>query len=129
MTGPGELITPKESESALLPATDGGLQSEVGSWLQKHSVPVDGIDLSTPFSAEAAALIGALVANSKIVAGGEVIHGQHEMYAIKAKLFRHLVEEHGFRVLAIEDDALAAEAGNSYIGGHVSREAAAGPWL
>lgn len=44
---------------------------------------------------------------ARIIGVGEATHGSHEFAAVKAELFKALVAERGFRVLAIEADLAA----------------------
>ncbi len=42
--------------------------------------------------------------DAQLVLIGEATHGTHEFYAIRAALTRRLVEQHGFRIIALEAD-------------------------
>jgi erythromycin esterase-like protein len=46
----------------------------------------------------------ARAASSQFVLIGEASHGTHEFYDIRAQLSKRLIEEHGFRILALEAD-------------------------
>lgn len=52
--------------------------------------------------------VGRLLAGARIVGAGEASHGTREFFQVKHRLFRHLVEHHGFTTLAME--APVAEA-------------------
>src|SRR3954453_1140832 len=41
---------------------------------------------------------------AQVVLIGEASHGTHEFYATRAALTRRLIEEHGFRAVAVEAD-------------------------
>jgi erythromycin esterase len=43
-----------------------------------------------------------MIAGAEVVGVGEATHGSHEFFALKDRLFRHLVEEKGFRTFALE---------------------------
>lgn len=43
-------------------------------------------------------------ADARIVLLGEATHGTHEFYAARAKITRHLIERHGFNIVAVEGD-------------------------
>lgn len=45
-----------------------------------------------------------ILGNKKIVALGEATHGTSEFFKAKHRIFKYLVEKHGFRVFAIEAD-------------------------
>src|SRR5215216_1752619 len=58
-----------------------------------------------------------LVGDASFVLLGEASHGTHEFYALRARLTRRLVEERGFRGLALEADWPAAARVNRYVNG------------
>ncbi|MEU0031540.1 erythromycin esterase family protein [Streptomyces sp. NPDC006335] len=46
--------------------------------------------------------LGRMIAGAEVVGVGEATHGSHDFFALKDRLFRHLVEEKGFRTFALE---------------------------
>ncbi|MBM7171217.1 erythromycin esterase family protein [Streptomyces sp. G44] len=46
--------------------------------------------------------LGAMVGGAEVVGLGEATHGSHEFFAMKERVFRHLVEEKGFTTFALE---------------------------
>ncbi|MFJ4906860.1 erythromycin esterase family protein [Streptomyces sp. NPDC093249] len=46
--------------------------------------------------------LGAMIGGAKVVGLGEATHGSHEFFAMKERVFRHLVEEKGFRAFSLE---------------------------
>jgi len=42
------------------------------------------------------------IGGAKVVGLGEAAHGSHDFFALKSRVFRHLVEEKGFRTFALE---------------------------
>ncbi|MFF3390194.1 erythromycin esterase family protein [Streptomyces sp. NPDC002669] len=46
--------------------------------------------------------LGAMIGDAKVVGLGEATHGSHEFFAMKERVFRHLVEEKGFTTFALE---------------------------
>lgn len=54
-------------------------------------------------------------ADNKVVLLGEASHGTVEFYQARAEITRHLVENHGFNIVAIEADWPDAAAINRYI--------------
>jgi erythromycin esterase len=46
--------------------------------------------------------LGRAVGDVPVVALGEAAHGAHELFALKHRVFRHLVAEHGFTTFALE---------------------------
>lgn len=66
--------------------------------LRRHAEPLPHID--TP-------MFGALFdryANAKVVLIGESSHGTREFYRTRAAITRHLIERHGFNIVAVEAD-------------------------
>ncbi|MEL7159949.1 MAG: erythromycin esterase family protein [Bacteroidota bacterium] len=63
------------------------------------------------------------LANARIVGLGEATHGTREFFAFKHRLFRYLVEEHGYRALVFEMDFAEALFFDDYVrNGHGSPE-------
>lgn len=58
-----------------------------------------------------------VLGDAKVVALGETRHTSEGFYAAKARLIRHLVEERGFRVLAIENPWIWTEKTAAYVKG------------
>ncbi|MFJ8309678.1 MULTISPECIES: erythromycin esterase family protein [unclassified Streptomyces] len=46
--------------------------------------------------------LGVMVGDAKVVGVGEATHGSHEFFALKDRVFRHLVEQKGFTTFALE---------------------------
>lgn len=46
--------------------------------------------------------VGAIVGDARVVGLGESLHAVSEMYRLKDRVFRHLVEHHGFRWFVLE---------------------------
>ena len=59
-----------------------------------------GVDPDAPL--DDLASFGAAVGDARVVGLGEAIHAIAEFYELKHRLFRYLVEAHGFRVFAME---------------------------
>lgn len=64
-------------------------------WIRQHAQPLSGHD------AELEPLARRL-AQAQVIGLGEITHGSHEDMALKARLVRLLVEQHGLRLLALE---------------------------
>ncbi len=56
-------------------------------------------------------------ADKRIVMLGECSHGTHEFYAARAAITRHLVDNHGFNIVAVEGDWPDAAAYDTFIRG------------
>ena len=67
-------------------------------------------------------------ADKRVVMLGECSHGTEEFYAARAAITRHLVENHGFGIVAVEGDWPDAAAYDRFIRGEEPREDAAPPF-
>jgi erythromycin esterase len=72
----------------------------VTAWLVDHRVPLDTLDPAAPL--DDLRPLGPLLGPRRVVAVGEVTHGTRELFLLRHRLFRFLVEEHGFTLLAME---------------------------
>ncbi|MFF1295767.1 MULTISPECIES: hypothetical protein [unclassified Streptomyces] len=43
-----------------------------------------------------------MIGDARVVGLGEATHSSHDFFALKDRVFRHLVEEKGFRTFALE---------------------------
>ncbi|MFI1915746.1 erythromycin esterase family protein [Nocardia sp. NPDC020380] len=68
-----------------------------------------------PFDAAALRELAASLAPATVVGLGESTRFSHEIAAIQDQLFRELVSEHGFRVLALQDSADVAARLDAYV--------------
>ncbi|MCX2722690.1 protein-L-isoaspartate(D-aspartate) O-methyltransferase [Roseibium salinum] len=58
----------------------------------------------------------------RVVLLGEASHGTSEFYRARAAITRHLVENHGFNIVAVEADWPDAAAVNRHVNHHAARE-------
>ncbi|MFD9003572.1 erythromycin esterase family protein [Streptomyces sp. NPDC059582] len=64
---------------------------------------------------EAAAVMRLLPARPRLLALGEPTHGEDTLLDLRNELFRHLVEEEGYRTIAIESDCLMGLLVDDYV--------------
>ncbi|MHA0036036.1 erythromycin esterase family protein [Deinococcus sp. PESE-13] len=57
------------------------------------------------------------LAQARLIGVGEGSHGTHEHFVLKARIFKALVQEHGFTTLAFEANPARAQAVQAYISG------------
>ncbi|MGW5638013.1 erythromycin esterase family protein [Streptomyces sp. NPDC003832] len=69
----------------------------------------------TASAVDAAALIRLLPARPRLLALGEPTHGDGTLLRLRNDVFRHLVEEEGYRTIAVESDCLRASAVDDYV--------------
>ncbi|MFI7340438.1 erythromycin esterase family protein [Streptomyces sp. NPDC050085] len=63
------------------------------------------------------ALADAIAADAAVAGLGESTRAAHETFVVRDQLFRRLVRRHGFRALALQDDAVAGERLDAYVNG------------
>jgi erythromycin esterase len=71
------------------------------TWIREHATPV-ATDLTAPLSDLEP--LRQVVGDAQVVGLGESTHGAHEQFALKQRIVRLLVEELGFRGVALEED-------------------------
>ncbi|WP_053848406.1 erythromycin esterase family protein [Streptomyces sp. NRRL B-24085] len=69
----------------------------------------------TARAVDAAALMGLLPARPRVLALGEPAHGEDTLLELRNELFRQLVEQEGFRTIAIESDCVAGLMVDDYV--------------
>lgn len=76
-------------------------------------MPIDLKDMAAPL--DAAAVSRLLPHRPRLVALGEPTHGEDALLHLRNALFRQLVEEHGYRTIALETDCLAGLLVDAYV--------------
>ncbi|MGW4686620.1 erythromycin esterase family protein [Streptomyces sp. NPDC004244] len=66
-------------------------------------------------TADAAAVMGLLPTRPRLLALGEPTHGEDALLDLRNRLFRQLVEQEGYRTIAVESDCMAALAVDDYV--------------
>ncbi|MFG3280526.1 erythromycin esterase family protein [Streptomyces sp. NPDC048111] len=69
----------------------------------------------TVHTVEAAAVLGLFPARPRLLALGEPTHGEDALLELRNDLFRQLVEEQGYRAIAIESDCLSGLVVDDYV--------------
>ncbi|MET9699947.1 erythromycin esterase family protein [Streptomyces sp. NPDC006529] len=79
--------------------------------------------------------LGSMIGEAVVVGLGEATHGSHEFFAMKERVFRHLVEEKGFTTFALEMSWTAGLRIDEYLQGgagelrRIAKETLGGsPW-
>lgn len=70
-------------------------------------------------------LADAIAADATVVGLGESTRFAHETFTIRDQLFRRLVRKHGFRILAMQDDASVGQILDAYVTGGTGTAASA----
>ena len=71
----------------------------------------------TTHDVEAEAVMGLFPSRPRVLALGEPVHGESVLLDVRNGLFRHLVERHGYRTIALESDCLAGLLVDAYVNG------------
>lgn len=69
----------------------------------------------TTGAVEAAAVLELLPARPRLLAVGEPTHGAHALLELRNEMFRQLVEQHGYRTIALESDCLRGLLVDEYV--------------
>jgi erythromycin esterase-like protein len=68
-----------------------------------------------PQVVNSATILSLLSAKPRLLALGEPTHGENTLLDLRNNLFQDLVEQHGYRTIAIESDCLRAHIVNDYV--------------
>jgi erythromycin esterase len=86
---------------------------EITDWIAETAVPLPGTETEEVLAGLGP--LGALVGDAAIVGIGGSTYGAHEEFALTAAVIRLLVEEHGFRTVATEEDWDVALGLDNYV--------------
>lgn len=86
--GPADTVTPASTTASVVAALDRAAHP-----LRSVEPGGDSGDLRA---------LDRMVGDAEVVGLGEATHGSHDFFALKDRVFRHLVEEKGFRTFALE---------------------------
>jgi erythromycin esterase len=89
-------------------------------WIARDAIP---FSLDTPASLDSAIdrVIAELGPDVELLALGEALHGSEEILLIRNRMFRRLVEKHGYSAVVIEVTSPQARAVNEYVLGERER--------
>lgn len=82
-------------------------------WLAENAVPLTTCEPGDDLTELEA--FGAMVGEARIVGLGEVTHGSHQVFRMKHRLFRYLVEKKGFTLFSLEANLPEAFRLNEYV--------------
>ncbi|AUY53816.1 erythromycin esterase family protein [Streptomyces sp. CB01881] len=101
VTVAGAVLAPVAVQAAAADTvyTAGGMQDPVRA-LERAAHPLRATEPGGN-TADLRAL-SVMIGDAKVVGLGEATHGSHEFFAMKERVFRHLVEEKGFTTFALE---------------------------
>ncbi|WP_327150342.1 erythromycin esterase family protein [Nocardia sp. NBC_01329] len=82
-------------------------------WIEQHAHPLATFEPAAPLNDLAP--LGDLARNANVVALGAATRDTHELSVLAHRMLRFLVEESGFRTVALEGDSAASSAINDYV--------------
>lgn len=88
-------------------------------WILQEMIPFSS-DSPESFVTSVDRVIASLGDSVELLGFGEALHGSEDILILRNRLFRHLVEAHGYSAIAIESSFLRARAVNEYITGRSS---------
>jgi erythromycin esterase-like protein len=99
---------------ASTPSRPAEVHATLDEWIARDAVR---FDLASPGSLEAAVdrVLGELGPAVELLALGEALHGSEEILLVRNRMFRRLVEKHGFSAVAIEATSPQTGAINEYV--------------
>ncbi len=107
-------------------------------WMKAHSKPIRSVEAVPDDDFTDLAVFDPLARRARVIGFGESDHGVHDHPQLRNRLFKYLVERHGFRVLMVESGILESRLVDRFIQGDpaITLEAALskgithgmGPW-
>lgn len=93
----------------------------IDDWIARESV---GFALESPdgFRAAVDNVVGSLGGGVEVLGFGEALHGGEEILVLRNRLFRYLVEAHGYSAIAVESSFPKSHWVNEYVEGRGSAE-------
>lgn len=85
-------------------------------WIQHEAIPFS-LDSDESLNAAIDKLIASLDAPVKLLGFGEGLHGGEEILLLRNRLFRRLVEQHGYSAIAVESSFPKGRVVNDYVTG------------
>lgn len=88
----------------------------INDWIRHEVVP---FSMDSPEAVNAALdkVIASLDDRVKVLGFGEALHGSRDILLLRNRIFRHLVEAHGYRSIAIESSFPRSRMVNEYVAG------------
>jgi erythromycin esterase len=85
-------------------------------WIAREAIPFS-LDSPETFNAAVDAVIASLGDSAELLGFGEALHGGEDILILRNRLFRRLVEAHGFSAIAIESSFPRSHVANEYVAG------------
>src|SRR4051794_35017484 len=111
-------------DQSMTPATP--THVTLDDWIAREAVPFSVDSPAETFNVAIDQVIGALGDSVELLGLGEALHGGEEILVLRNRLFRRLVEAHGFTAIAVESSFPRGRLVNEYVGGEAGRGGTAG---
>lgn len=103
-------------ETAVPPGSPGPAYATLDDWIRHEAIPFS-IDSPETFDAAVDRVVASLGGHVELLGFGEALHGGEEILLLRNRLFRRLVEAHGYSAIAIESSLPRARVVNEYVAG------------
>jgi erythromycin esterase-like protein len=103
-------------KSTLLEGSQGPVSTTPDDWIRNEAVSFSP-DSSESCNAALDRVIASIGDRVKILGFGEALHGSRDLLLLRNRIFRHLVEAHGYRAIAIESSFPRSRVVNEYVAG------------
>src|SRR4051794_21900992 len=111
-------------DQSMTPATP--THVTLDDWIAREAVPFSVDSPAETFNVAVDRVIGSLGGSVELLGLGEALHGGEEILVLRNRLFRRLVEAHGFTAIAVESSFPRGRLVNEYVGGETSHGVAEG---
>ncbi len=107
------LLAPAVVITMLASAQSAAAEPSVAGWVERNATPLAHVDPAAPL--DDLAPLRRSIGDARIVGLGESVHGAAEELKLKHRVTRLLVEQLGFRSLALEDQGTTGVEVNEYL--------------
>ena len=107
----------KESSKESIDAS--ATHATLDDWIAREATPFS-VDLPRTFNAAVEKVIASLGDSVELLGFGEALHGGNDILILRNRLFKRLVEAHGYSAIAIESSFPRAHIVNEYVAGRGS---------
>ena len=103
-------------ETPASPESHGSAYAALDDWIRQEAVPFS-VDSPGRLDAAVDRVVASLGGRVALLGLGEALHGGEEILLLRNRLFRRLVEAHGYSAITIESSLPRARVVNEYVAG------------
>lgn len=104
---------------AFMPSRPTPTHETIDEWIAREAIPFS-VDSPKTFNAAVDQVVASFGDSVELLGLGEPLHGGEDFLVLRNRLFRYLVEAHGFSAIAIESSFPRARVVNEYVAGRGS---------